>query len=220
MNRSEIRTNVRLLLNESTAGFWADADLDKCIDMANAKVNSIISSVREDFFTVSATFPTVAGQRSYAMPSDCRFIRRMEIYDASNSNNILKLEEFRFPRIEASGPWPFQSSGQPVGYVVRGEQFDLLPICDAVYTLRLYYDVRQDNLSGDSSSPSSPSDYHDAIVFWSCVLATMINGNPQEDSTGQFSTMFSLRKEELINSLLRRGSDDPKAAEAYLENFI
>lgn len=220
MNRSELRTNMRLLLNEETAGFWSDADLNKCVNMACQKVNSIVSGIKEDYFTASATFVTVANTKSYNLPTDCRFVRRMEIYDTSDTGKIYKVDEIKFPQTEAQGPWPYPYTGRPIGYYLIGTHFDLHPIPDGVYNMRIYYDTRKNDLSTESDSPSIPTDFHDSVVFWSCVLAASIDGNPQEDNKETYASLFSQRKEELIQHLLKRSGDDPTPIVGYLEGLL
>lgn len=215
MIRSEIRTDVRTLLNEPTAAFWTDANLNTYINKANQRVNSIIASTREDYFTQAATFSTIANTKSYTFPTDCRFIRRMEVYSTSDASDIEKIDEMKFPRVEMQSDWPFPEPGRPKRYTVYGTQFNLEPIPDGIYTMRIYYDSRKDDLALDSESPSSPSDFHDLIVYWTTVLALAQN---KEDAS-EFVGLFNIRKAELIQTLLSRGSDDPKAVEGYLENF-
>ena len=215
MNRSEIRTSVRKLLNESTAGFWSDDDLNNYINMANQRVNSIIAASRSDFFTVSATFNTISGTKSYAWPTDCKYIRRIEVYDTSDPSNILKLDEMKFPRTEAVGSWDISYPGQPRMYISRGGQIDLYPIPDSVYPLRIYYEPRQSDLATDSDSPLSPVDFHDMLVYWTCVLAMLQNS----ESGDEFAGLFNLRKNELLESLFSSGSDDPKTVEGFMENY-
>ena len=216
MNRADIRTFMRLLLNEGEPGFWKDEDLNKCIDAACKRVSGIISSTRNEYFTQSSVFSSVVNIRSYSIPSDCRMIRRIEIYDPSDASKIFKLDEIKFPRIEAGGPWPFSQTGQPARYTMVGTHFDLYPLPDEAYPMRIYYDVRQDSLSDDTSIPTIPLDFHDMIAYWGCALAFIINSEPPKE----FVDLFDTRKEELISVLLRRGSDDPKVIEGYLENII
>lgn len=215
MNRSEIRTDVRTLLNEATAGFWTNANLNTYINKANQRVNTIIAATREDYFTESSTFSTVAATKSYAFPTDCRFIRRIEHYSTSDAGDIEKLDELKFPRTEMQGEWPFTETGRPKRYSVFGTQFNLGPIPDAVYTMRIYYDSRKSDLASDTDSPSSPTDFHDMIVYWTCVLALAQN----KESSEEFVGLFNIRKAELIQSILSRGSDDPKTVEGFLEGI-
>lgn len=216
MNRSEIRTDVRTLLNEPTAGFWTDANLNTYINKANQRVNSIIAATKEDYFTLSATFSTVANTKSYTFPSDCRFIRRMEHYSVSDPSYKLKVDELKFPRTEMQGDWPFLEPGMPKRYTVYGTQFNLEPIPDDIYTMRIYYDSRKDDLALDAESPSSPTDFHDLIVYWTVVLALAQN----KESSDEFVRLFNIRKSELIQFLLSRGSDDIKTVEGYLEGLV
>jgi hypothetical protein len=217
MNRSELRTALRSFLNEDIPGFWTDAQLNTYINLANDRVNSIISATREDYFTISATFSTVAGTKSYSFPTDCRFIRRMEIYDPTNEGNIIKLDELRWPRIEANGDWLFPlTTAQPKRYVTRGTQFDLYPTPDAAYPIRIYYDARPATMDSDDDIPTSPSDFHDMIVYWAAMLAKKQN---EEDDAG-YSELFNARKVELIQTLINRGGEDATTVEAYLEGII
>ena len=220
MNRSEIRDAMRMLLNEDAPGFWSNADLDKCINMACQKVNTIASSVKEDYFTQSAIFSSIASQKSYSLPFDCRSIRRMEIYDLGDPSKVYKIDETRFPRTEAMGAWPYPITGRPSAYYVIGTHFDLMPIPDDVYPMRIYYDVRKNDMALDSESPSIPTDFHDAIVFWGCVLASTVDGNPQQDNIATYQGLFKERKEEFIQHLLRRAGDDGKSIEGYLEGIL
>jgi len=216
MNRSELRTALRSLLNEDTAGFWTDAQLNTYLNLANDRVNSIVSATREDYFTISATFATVQGTQNYAFPSDCRFIRRLEIYDPNDTNYIIKLDELRWPRIEANGDWLFTNQGMPKRYTIRGQQFSLYPIPDTVYNMRLYYDSRPGNMDSDSDSPDTPTDFHDMLVYWAALLAKKQN---EEDDAG-FAELFNARKVELIQTLINRGGEDSHAVESYLEGIL
>jgi hypothetical protein len=216
MNLSELRTAARNLLNEETPGFWTNAQLDSYLSLAAIRVNSVISNVRQDYFTISATFNTAVSTKSYALPSDCKFIRRMELYDTADANNLTKIDEIRFPRIEANGDWLFTQNGQPRRYSIRGTQFDLYPIPDSVYPIRLYYDKTQLPLATDSDVPTAPTDYHDMIVYWACLLAKKQN----EDDDAGFGALFNIRKEELVESLINRGGEDSNVVEAYLQGII
>jgi hypothetical protein len=216
MNLSEIRLQVRNLLNEDVPGFWSDAKLNSYINLAELRTNSIVSSVRQDYFTVSATFNCVAGTKSYNFPTGCKFIRRLEIYDPLDHNNIVKIDELKFPRLEANGDWLFTQDAQPKRYVVRGTQFDLYPVPDAVYSFRIYYDLGQANLTLDTDIPATPVEFHDMIVFWACVLAKKQN---EEDDAG-FVNLFNVRKAELIQVLINRGGEDSTTVEAYLQGII
>ena len=213
MNRGEIRTLVREHVNEATAGFWSDATLNTHINTANKKLNATIAALDEDFFTVSATFSTAATTKSYSLPSDFRFMRRLERYNASDPNDIVKIDEIRFPRTEMGNEWPFGANGEPRRYVLRGNQIDLYPIPDAVYTLRIYYDQRQETFSDDSDTPTSPADFHEMIAIYAAILAKQKNN---EDAS-VLATLYSDQEDLLISAIVGRKSADGQTVEGYLE---
>lgn len=215
MNRGEIRTAMRNLLNEDSAGFWTDAKLNSYIDLANQRVNSIISTLREDYFTISATFLLQSGVKSYDLPGDCHFVRRLEIYNLSDPSDITKLDPLPFPRMEGGNEWPFTASERPARFVVRGTQFDAWPIPDQNYPARIYYDQRKDNFTTDNDVPASPVDFHDMLVYWGCVLAKKQN----EEDDGGYVDLFNIRKDELIDMLQKRSGDDAEHVEGYLEGI-
>lgn len=213
MNRSEIRSLTRIWLDEASAGFWTDAELNTLINLSNQRVNSIIAALHEDYFTASSTFSTVSGTLSYNLPTDFRFMRRLEHYSATDASDIRKLDEIKFPRIESYAEWPFESAGKPRRYVIRGKQMDLYPPPNAIYTMRIYYDVRQDDLSLDTSAPLSPVDFHDMIAVDAAIKALIKNHEPAEE----LRILWAERKQELIDTLGGYKGDDPEHVEGYLE---
>ena len=215
MNRQQIRNQVRTMLNEETPGFWTDTALNGYINLSLQHLSSIISAMKEDFFTVSSTFQCIQGVKSYLQPADCRFIRRMEIYRPSDPGFIQKLDQVHFPRTEARGQWPYYASSQPSGYTVTGNQFNLLPIPDQVYDMRIYYDQRQSSLATDSEVALIPPDFNDMLVYWTIVLALLQNG----DDPKVFIDLFNSRKSDLLETMISHGGDDPNAVEGYLESY-
>ena len=101
-------------------------------------------------------------------------------------------------------------------YIIRGSQFAIEPIPDANYQMRIYYDQVQPDLVNDIDTPTSPVDFHDALVFWAAILAKKQNS---EDDAG-INLLFNTRKQELIETLINRGGEDSVAVEAYLEGII
>lgn len=213
MNRSEIRALARFWLNEASEGFFRDSDLNVLINVSNQKLNTLVAALKEDYFTTSVTFPTVSGTKSYTLPTDFRALRRIEHYNASDPGDIQKISKWHFPNSELGDDWPFTASGRPTQYIIRGTQLDLYPIPDAVYTLRLYYDQRKANLTGDAEIPSSPLDFHDMIALDVAVLARQKN---QEDAS-DLRVLYNERRDELITAFADRDGAEADKVEGYLE---
>jgi|SRR3990167_10059123 len=215
MNRTALRNLVRTWLNEPTAGLWSDAELNTFLDIGVNRVNSLISSLDEDYFTVSETFSTTIGAKSYALPTSARNILRLEHYSTSDPYDIVKIDPLPFPRMEGGGEWPFTANGKPLRYVIRGTQFDLYPIPDAVYTLRIYIDKRQDAMVDDNSTPTTPLEYHDMIAIYTVILALPKN----HESASEFMALWNNREVDLITTISNRKQVEPQKVEGYLEGI-
>jgi hypothetical protein len=231
MNLGQMRTLLRSLLNEPTPGFWTDSQLNSYLSMGANRLNSIITAMRQEWFTIPVTFntqvysPGVVPNR-YAVPSDLIEVRRLEwIVDPSNPDtSAVKLDELRFPRTEAGGEWPFTAPGHPARFIFTGQAITLLPPPDSVYLMRLFYTQRPLDPTTDTAVPTSPVDFHDMIVFYGGMLAKRQN---EDDITGSimtegnnFADLFKNRKAELIRVFTNRGGEDLKAVEGYLEGIM
>lgn len=217
MNRQQIRDMSREWLNEASAGFWSDGALNNWIQVANQKLNRTIITYDPNFFTISSTFKTVANTKAYTLPTDFQKMVRLEHYLTTDPNDIEKIEEIRFPRVELQGIWPAMREGKPRRYFIRSNQFEFIPIPDAVYDIRIYYDNAKPDLNIDTDVPSSPGDYHYLIALDTAYLAVPKNQGDHADNLG---AMYFKGKEDLLQSLMGRGGDDPQNVEGYLAGIL
>lgn len=230
MNLGQLRTVARNLLNEPTPGFWSDAQLNQYLSLGATRVNTIITAMRQEWFTIAVTFNTVvyvpnSVSNVYNLPPDLMEIRRLELIQdpAAPETSIVKLDELKFPRTEAGGDWLFTAPGQPVRYLFRNQQIVLTPPPDSVYLMRLYYTQRPLDISNDLATPTTPVDFHDMIAFYACMLAKKQNEDEEMCMGGEgnnFACLFKSRKQEMIENIQNRGGEDSKAVEAYLEGII
>ena len=215
MTRGELRTLVRMHINEVSAGFWTDATLNDCLNRGKDKVNSEITKLREDYFTVSKTFSTTANTKSYAWPANSITIRRLEHYASGDASDIDKLTRVAFPQTEGNRGWPYKASGKPREYVVRATQYDLYPIPDAVYTMRIYVEERQADMAQDTDVPTSPPDTHPYIAAWAALLAMTKQGM----LSAPLGALIDQYHADLMELFTARGGGEAPAVLGYLEGI-
>lgn len=217
MNLGEIRTLVRTNIDEITPGFWTEAQITRYINVANQKVNSIIDAMDGDFFTVRVVFSTVALTRTYELPTTFREMVRLEHYSLTDQNDIQVLEELPFPRTEGAGEYPFSQAGKPGRYTLHGTVYDLLPIPDAVYPMRMFFKERQLDMSNETAhAPASPLEFHDMVAIYATIQALQKN---HEDASA-FSAIWADRKEDLIMAMSSgRKGQDPEYVEGFMEDY-
>lgn len=208
MNRSQLRGMVRLWLNEAAEGFWLNPELNNCLDIANQVVNTLIRSVKEDYFVVPKTFATTANTKSYTWPTDFAGIRRMEHY--STSNPTADIAEIRQLELSADTEWAHDVTDKPESYNPFGDHFDLWPIPDAVYPIRIFYDQIKANFIDDSSVPSSPAEYHDMVAIWATILALPKDTNR---NANDLVALWQKREDDLVKDLKSRASSGPQIME-------
>lgn len=217
MNLSDLVNRTRFWLNEqgTTSGFYSDTDLKTLINDGNQRLNRAIINIQPQFFTISATFPTVANTKRYTLPTDFQKMVRLEHVNTSDASDIEKISEIRFPRVEVQGIWPVTQTGKPLRYFINSTHIEFVPIPDTVYTIRIFYDNAKATLVADSDVPASPSDFHDMIALHAVQFALLKNSeNPKE-----FVEMYEIRQQDLMESLMGRDGDDPETVEAYLEEL-
>ena len=98
------------------------------------------------------TASTVTDQQSYALPTDINALFSIRLEDGMNSRRLLMRQPWEFDSVE---PMPSAvSTGIPVYYIPykTTNTFELFPIPDAVYTMRLRYSYWAPDLSSDSST--------------------------------------------------------------------
>ena len=226
MNLGEIRNEVRGLVNEPepvipNGGFFKTDELNSKINVANFRVNATIARLDRKFhFLIPTTFQTLApsialpaGQKNYILPTDTRSLLRVEWlpnFTASAPGHAVQLRDLKFPRQEdyadgyqSSGHYPVIDSGEvgpPCGYLWRGNEIDIIPTPDAVYTIRLWIDQRNQPLINDTDVPSSPVDMHILIALDAAVLCLLRPMAPGGGDINKIRNDYNIRQMELIST--------------------
>lgn len=115
---------------------------------------------------VEATLPTVASQKAYPLPKDCKYIETIRLIDGANSRYLKRVDGRAF---DQKIPYPEQSSeGRPEWYVDWESIFEVYPIPDvATYTLLSRYWKWQDDFADDDATAEIP--YCDDIIVQALV---------------------------------------------------
>lgn len=214
MNRGQVRSLVRIWLNEPTEGFWTDSELNVLINIADKVLNTLIRSLKSDYFTTPKTFTTTANSKSYAWPTDFAGLLRLEHYSTSNpSKDIEEITILEWPHTQVSGEWLYNDTGKPKKYIPFGDHYDLWPIPDAAYPIRIYFDQIKADFTQDTDIPSSPAEYHDMIAIWTVILALPKN----HEDPGEFINLWRKREADLTTDLRGRKVAGPLVMEESWE---
>ena len=168
MNRGEIRTRVRSEISEPTPGFVSNTEIDDWTNEANTDLLDA-AGVQT---TTAQSITTVDGTEQYALASDAGLVEQVELVDASDSTEFTILRPLSVEERHTDG------KGEPHGYYVVGTKLSVVPVPDAVYTLRVWHTRNGVTLAADSDEPIIPSRYHHLYVKYDVAQAKRKSDDP------------------------------------------
>jgi hypothetical protein len=159
---ANVRTRVRRILDETTAGNWADSDLNVVINERYHRVYTAQCAVEKDYnVSVSSVLNLVISQQEYqssgGLPTDIFKIRRVEInYDSANTNSVNQRAYplFTIDSVRdrlANSTIGLLTYSHPNYYYIGGK-LGFIPIPDKTGTFQVWYYPVLSDLSSDSDS--------------------------------------------------------------------
>lgn len=204
----QIRTRVRMFLQEPQQANYADSDINWAINQAQQEVATEISLVDEKYFV--ATTPTiitsVANQRFYPLATDFWKMTRLE--DATTG---LRLEFADFAQQNnffADAVPPLVASNQ-IGYgmSIVGNSLAITPTptTSGVSAQYWYVPVLQD-MTSDTDSSVMPIMFIDLLAIQAAI--DMLIGD--EDDTVALERKYARRFNQLVRATRDRQQQSPK----------
>lgn len=163
MNLGTMRTAVYTRIGlPSTDTFYPSTVVN---DFLNEALQAINNEEYWPWTQATATISTVAGTAAYAVPTDWKATKQLFIsgFTPLALSNLADVDYVT-------------QQGQPVAYVVFGDQIILSPTPDGVYTVTHQYQKMEPTLTLDSDTPLMPAEFHYAIVAFAAHLAHMRSG--------------------------------------------
>ena len=144
---------------------WLDRDdltatIPEFISLTEARFNRIL---RIRAMETEADQATVAGTRSYSLPTDYRQMRTVHL-----TTNPITAMSYITPEI-MDRIWAGSSQGKPVSYTIKGNNIYVGPSPDAVYTIRFLYYKKVPALSSLAPTNSILTDAPD-VYLYGCLL--------------------------------------------------
>ena len=178
MDRGALRTLVRSLIDEPSADFWSDAELNTWINLGQRHYVNKIGQAFEHYFGTSSFISYVAGTQFYDLPSDnIRLVRveRVDFEDPVELDPISINDKERFSRTliaQTTGIENFEF------YFIFGGQIGIAPTPDISLTnnIRLFYIQRVPDMTGDSGAGNSPflgllEEHHEITAYYAAIQA-------------------------------------------------
>jgi hypothetical protein len=179
-------------LQTSIAGYLARSDLTSQIpDFITFAENRLRRELRIRQMLKSVTTATVSGDGTVEVPSDF-----LEIRDFVVTTNPIQPLSYSSPSVLSNDPRASQV-GVPKSYTILASEFQLVPIPDGIYTLKLLYFAAPAYLSSTNTSNVFLTTAPDALLY-----AALVEAEPYLMNDGRINTWGSMY-DRAISSLTK-----------------
>lgn len=205
--RGTIVTNARTELQETTPGFWTNAELQNWADEAHA---DLVAATRQE---ASSTLTLVAQTESYALPADFYLVRRVELQSvAGSATNWQELQPLGLNYRQPADPTnTLNLASVPYGYYIFGGKIYFVPVPDQAYSGTLYYYKNATPFASDSDTPSYPEGvpafrFDRLLVLYICAMALR---KRQDTAYTTYLADYNAGRADMVRDALNRGSSAP-----------
>lgn len=189
----QLRTDVRSHLDEITARFWSDTELNRwineaCVDMARR------TETLQNFNTNMKTYP---GQAKYPMPKHIIRIHRLE-FVPFNSTNVYTVTASTYQELDQY--WGITQQSQmsyPYYYCLWGTPginltIQLYPVPSQAGTLNVFYYRLPITMVNDTDTAEIPSGWDDMVVLYCEYVAKRKDKDPTwQEAKGLYEERLS-----------------------------
>ena len=135
--------------------------------LALAWLNRTLSDIQSRqphwrFLETSATFPTVASQMSYDLPTD---IDGYKIFDLRQKDSDVKLTYIDQRRFDELEPDPTTSTGNPYVYTIFADSLRLWSVPSSIITMYIRYMKNIDKLTDSGASDTDIPERFEQVVL-------------------------------------------------------
>ncbi len=201
---------TRYLLKESTASFWADAELYIYLTEAEQEVMDLILEEDEGYFqTTNETIDYASGTQEYDLPADCVkvvLVERTDLDPVKTLHPINMQDKLKYEPALATGI----SDEDWEGYYLNGEKIGIVPTPDESQTdnLKIYYIKENPDVASGSAAFTVPNRYsaHQLVCVKGAILAKLKGDEP----IGDLERREARLEAKLKTSLVSRQTQEPR----------
>lgn len=213
-----VRDRVRVAVEESTARFWQNTDLNNWINDALRDIARRAEVIQS--FNTSVSI--VAGTNKYNLPTNVIRVHRVE-FDPTGSSMIYPLEASTYQQMDSMWGVNQSSAGNPRFYVLWGMppnlQIQLYPVPSVGGTLNLFYYRLPATASLDADVLEVPEGWDDCIVDYCEAMAKRKDHDP---TWAEAMQLYEMKIQRLIE-VTRQWHDQSNSIQVgsrYVPNWL
>jgi hypothetical protein len=162
---SEIRTLVRIYINDPAVERITEASLLAVINQSQAEIQKMIDEADEGYFSACKTYTVVASADAYefTLPTDCKKIMSVERMTSAKPVPAVWVP-FAMRHIEPTSDTGVTTSTTAPRVYIRGQKLGVIAPSDG-YTLRMWYLKRVADLVAAGDISEIPVEFHNLIAL-------------------------------------------------------
>lgn len=229
----DLRTAVRDNLDEATASFWSNAQLNRYINRAKDRVWNRVKALNEDYFTITrastdgsltilgetyaaSSFQIVSGTRDYTLPPDFSEMKLIEVTTDNYEDVRFVHRDMAHPEMRALLEITDDQTPSYFVFDIIGERtLRIAPTSNTTLDLNITYVQILPELTTDTQEMPMPHPLYFAVEAYATASALKQDRNPDAaawEGTGDktIAEMFGAH---------HRQTQDVETAIAYLADF-
>jgi hypothetical protein len=216
---ADLKQQSRYRANMENSQFVTDSELTTYINASIAELQDLlISTYGTQYFTINATFSTVAQQKDYSLDTVAPNMYKLEGVDAKiNSSDFFTLRPFNFNernRNDSFSSWGLLT-GPTIRYRLVGSNLSFSPAPDGAYQIKVWYVPFAPKLAADSDTLNDYNQYSEYVIVDAAIKMMQ-----KEESDVQ---VLAMQKAALIKRIVEmaqnRDAGQPESvSDIYAEN--
>lgn len=188
---SDLRTAVRDVLDESTAAFWTDAQLNRYINRAKDRVWNEVRKLKKDYFMVTrtaadgaltilgesftaSTLAVSAGGTSITLPQDFATMKLIQVTTSGYESVRFLHRDLAHPDMRAALEVTSQQTPDTFYFALIAERtLRYAPLSNTALTLSMSYIQRFADLSADADELTMPHPFYLAVEEYAIASAML-----------------------------------------------
>ena len=230
---SDLRSAVRLNLDEPSPSFWSNANLTTFINRAKDRVWTDVRKVKDDYFIIRRTsldgsltilgesysasgFAIAAGTTDYTMPHDLVELKLIQVITSGYEHVRFQMADLTDPGFRRAMEVTENTAPNVFYADLVGERTMVIaPKSDTALDLRITYVRKLADLSDDSDELEMPDPLYLAVEAYATSHAMMEDRDPN-------STVWELRGQRLVADFvgaIARQTQNPRLVRDFFEAF-
>ncbi len=161
MTFGDLQTLTLDTLDDPNAGYFGLTVLKQRLNLSLRELQKRLISANEEYYSSCVKTNLVAGQNTYALPSDFLQVIRLE-YVTSGSGNTAETQKLEY-MTPNQRDLMVDTSSDPIGYYFQKNTIVLCPVPTGTQELHLEYSYYVADMVADVDLPDAPAQFHEYI---------------------------------------------------------